>query len=43
VIALARSISPWLLAHVSDFDAYHARKSRATGFYKEMRTESVRL
>lgn len=32
-----------ILPHVADFDAYHAPISRASGFYKEMRRESVRL
>jgi uncharacterized protein len=40
---LAHSISPWLRPHVHDFERYHAPISRATGFYKEMRKESVRL
>jgi predicted nucleotidyltransferase len=43
VIDLAGSISPWLSAVVEDFDRYHAPHSRATGFYEEMRRESVRL
>ena len=43
VVDLAHSISPWLSAVVLDFERYHLPKSRATGFYKEMRKESVRL
>ncbi len=43
IVDLAHSISPWLSPVVEDFDAYHAPASRATGFYKEMRKESVRL
>ncbi len=34
---------PYVSAVVVDFDRYHAPKSRATGFYESMRTESVRL
>ncbi|MGI9120031.1 MAG: nucleotidyltransferase domain-containing protein [Acidimicrobiales bacterium] len=40
---LARSISSWLSPLASDFDAYHRPSSRASGFYQEMRNESVRL
>jgi predicted nucleotidyltransferase len=29
--------------HVREFDAYHAPRSRASGFYQEMREQSVRL
>lgn len=43
IVDLARSISPWLSANVIDFEGYHAPASRASGFYKEMRKESVRL
>lgn len=40
---LAWSISYWLMPTTRDFDGYHSPISRATGFYKEMRRESVRL
>lgn len=43
IVDLARSISPWLSPHTYDFERYHEPVSRATGFYKEMRKESVRL
>lgn len=43
VVDLATSISAWLSPHVFEFDAYHAPVSRASGFYKEIRRESVRL
>ncbi len=42
-VDLASAISPWLAPQVSDFELYHAPVSRATGFYKELRRESVRL
>lgn len=40
---LAGSVSGKIQPEVFDFDQYHSPKSRATGFYKEMRKESVRL
>jgi predicted nucleotidyltransferase len=40
---IAMSISGKLGPHVNDFDRYHSPRSRASGFYKEMREESVRL
>lgn len=43
IIDIAASINPWLSANVIGFESYHAPASRATGFYKEMRKESVRL
>ncbi len=43
IVDLAMSIAPELSAHVFDFERYHAPVSRATGFYKELRKESVRL
>lgn len=43
ILELAGSISVWLDPKVLDFEGYHEPKSRATGFYKEMRKESVRL
>lgn len=41
--SIAQSISPWLSPNVFDFEEYHSPMFRASGFYKEMRTESVRL
>lgn len=43
VIDLAYAISGWLSPVVADFERYHSPRSRATGFYQEMRKESVRL
>lgn len=43
IVDLAHEISPWLAAHAFDFERYHAPRSRATGFYQELRKESVRL
>lgn len=43
IIDLAHSISTWISPRVIAFDAYHAPSSRATGYYKELRRESVRL
>jgi predicted nucleotidyltransferase len=40
---IASEISPVLMPFVADFDIYHAPRSRASGFYEEMRRESVRL
>lgn len=40
---IARSVSSRLEPWVFDFDRYHAPKSRASGVYKEIRKESVRL
>jgi predicted nucleotidyltransferase len=40
---LASSISLWLSPMVMDFERYHLPISRASGFYEEMRRESVRL
>lgn len=40
---LAYSISTWLAPNVVGFDAYHTPSSRVTGFYKELRRESVKL
>lgn len=40
---LAYSISPWLSPLVEDYERYHAPRSRATGVYKAIRQESVRL
>lgn len=39
----ATYISPWLAPMVLDYDRYHSPQSRATGFYEELRRESVRL
>lgn len=43
IVDLSSSIATWLSPAVIDFDGYHAPRSRATGFYAEMRQESVRL
>lgn len=43
VVDLALSVSPVLSPHVDDYDGYHEPRSRASGFYKEIRRESVRL
>lgn len=40
---LAWSITFWLSPIVRDFERYHAPISRASGFYEELRRESVRL
>ncbi len=43
IINLAGDIDPRLAPVIDAFDRYHAPPSRATGYYKEMRRESVRL
>ena len=43
VVHLAYSISSSLSPLVSDFDSYHSPISRASGLYRELRKESVRL
>lgn len=43
VVRTASSISLWIMPATFDYAAYHAPISRATGFYEEMRQESVRL
>ncbi len=43
VVDLASSISAWLSPAIVDFERYHAPMSRASGFYEEMRKESVHL
>ncbi len=40
---LAGSIDLTLMPVTSDFETYHAPRSRASGFYEELRKESVRL
>ena len=40
---MSSAISSWLSPVVEDFERYHAPINRASGFYKEMRKESVRL
>jgi predicted nucleotidyltransferase len=40
---MAYSISPWLSPLTEDYERYHAPRSRATGIYKAMRKESIRL
>lgn len=37
------AISPWLSPVIVEFERYHAPASRASGFYEELRHESVRL
>lgn len=39
----ADAISPWLAPVVVGYDRYHAPASRATGFYDELRRDSIRL
>jgi predicted nucleotidyltransferase len=43
VRTIAEAITIWLDPHTRDYDRYHLPISRASGFYKEMRKESVRL
>lgn len=43
IVDMAYSASPWIDARVGDWEAYHAPASRATGFYQQMRRESVHL
>ncbi len=43
IVDLAHSISTWLSPRVIAFDDYHAPSSRVTGFYQELRRDSVRL
>ncbi len=43
VWALVASINLMLMPVTSDFETYHAPRSRASGFYEELRKESVRL
>lgn len=43
IVDLAGSISTWISPRIIAFDSYHAPSSRATGFYKELRRESVKL
>ncbi len=43
IVDVAMSISTWLQTHTFDFERYHDPVSRATGFYKEVRKESIRL
>lgn len=43
IFDLAHGISPWLSPMIQEFDRYHAPISRASGFYEELRRESVRL
>jgi hypothetical protein len=40
---MAYSISPRLSPLTEDYERYHAPRSRATGLYKAMRDESIRL
>lgn len=43
IIDLAQAVNPMLAPVVEEFEQYHAPISRATGFYKELRKESVQL
>jgi predicted nucleotidyltransferase len=43
IIDAAHAISPWLSLVIVDFERYHGPASRATGFYEELRRESVQL
>lgn len=43
IVDMAYFASASIDAKVTDYDGYHSPASRATGFYKEMREESVRL
>ena len=43
ILQIAQSISVWIHPIVSDFDSYHLPINRASGLYKELRKESVRL
>lgn len=43
IVDAATRISTWLSPSVFDFDRYHQPSSRASGFYQEMRHQSVRL
>lgn len=43
IIAISSAVSTWLAPVIWDFEGYHSPVSRASGFYKEMRKESVRL
>lgn len=43
IIDLAGDVDPRLAPAIDAFDRYHAPPSRATGYYREMRRESVRL
>lgn len=43
ILDTAHSISPWLSPLIEDYERYHAPRSRATGLYKAIRNESVRL
>lgn len=43
VVDLASSISPWLSPLIQEYERYHEPRSRATGLYKAIRQESIRL
>lgn len=43
IAAMAYAISSLLHPYVAPFDWYHAPMNRATGFYAEVRRDSVRL
>lgn len=43
IVHMAYFIDPRMSPAIFEFDHYHEPASRVTGFYKEMRKESVRL
>lgn len=43
IVHMAHFIDPRLSPAIFEFDRYHEPASRVTGYYKEMRKESVRL
>jgi hypothetical protein len=40
---IAFDVNPWIRRSVRDYEQYHAPRTRATGLYKELRKESIRL
>ncbi|MFL5798628.1 MAG: nucleotidyltransferase domain-containing protein [Actinomycetota bacterium] len=43
ILDMAHMISPWLSPLIEDYERYHAPRSRATGIYRAIREDSVRL
>lgn len=43
ITEMAHHISGWLSPYIAAFDDYHSPSSRVTGYYQELRKESVRL
>ena len=43
ILDMAHVISPWLSPVIEGYERYHAPRSRATGIYRAIREESVRL